>query len=221
MTILNLIIIRRVQTRIFVSMSHRLEIARIPFFRAKEGNKVGHTIFPIKNPPSLRFLFSRLRTSARERQEEVPEKGSLRTVGCGRGGGPGVGRADGKIYSSQLPVEINKSHATRSRCAPTTAAIRVQGRAYLFDIIALLFAPGGKTSRHRRRRRECSTGAHQDIHEIVMKRSAIRCNRVPATYYCSYSEEPASFSSLPRRKYFSCSPACFRVPPPPLLPHAT
>lgn len=98
------------------------------------------TIFPIKNPPSLRFLFSRLRTSPRERQEEVPEKGSLRCVGPRRVAGVW---ADGKIYSSQLPVEINKSHATRSRCAPTTAAIRVQGSLSL-DIIAPLFAPGLK-----------------------------------------------------------------------------
>lgn len=49
-------------------------------------------------------------------------------------------------------MEINKSHATRSRCAPTTtaaaaaeeaaaAAIRVQGSLSL-DIIAPLLAPG-------------------------------------------------------------------------------
>lgn len=65
-------------------------------------------------------------SSRAQRQEEAPEKG----VEYG-----GVDR-HGKIYSSQLPLEINKSHATRSRCAPTTAAIRVQG-TLSFDISLL------------------------------------------------------------------------------------
>lgn len=195
----------------------------VPFFAAslERGRAKLATIFPIKNPPSLRFLFSRLRTSRRERQEEVPEKGSLR-----RAGGGGGLRADGKIYSSQLPVEINKSHATRSRCAPTTAAIRVQGSLSLDITAPLLFSPRHSSSllaslrpraKSSHRRRECSTVAHQDIHEIMMKRSAIRCNRVPAAY-CSFCQSPPAFPLCPGENIFPVPR--FRVPPPPSQPGA-
>lgn len=82
-----------------------------PLFIVREVKPVA--IFLIKNPPTLRFRFAPLLFS------RVP------------GGSEGV---SGKIYSSQLPVEINKvtPHESRAfrrrrRCALAISAIRVRG----------------------------------------------------------------------------------------------